>query len=221
MSSRRSRSGGTTSARRSAGSTGLRGSPSDAPAPEIAIGRRDDAHVDDASADAPNRWLNLAVLDQAQQHDLHPKVSSRRLRRAARCRPAPISSKPTVAMGIGEAAAHVAEELALEQRLGTPAQLMVTKGFWARLLRRWIGRARPLCRRRFRPVIRTFEFVAATASASSTISRSASLAPMNDRTGSTKHLCVIASTDCRDTFTAEVRKSQHVPDRSDIFLSKV
>ena len=62
---------------------------------------------------------HLALLEHAQQLGLHRRSAARRSRRGTPCRRAAVSSRPgLVCVGAGERAALVAEQLALEQRLG-------------------------------------------------------------------------------------------------------
>ncbi len=80
-----------------------------------AVGRGDDAHVD---APRPRRAQRrqLAVLQEAQDLDLHLGRSSRRSRRGTACRPRlPRSGLPSPACAVRVRARAITEQLALHQ----------------------------------------------------------------------------------------------------------
>ena len=102
--------------------------------PQVAVGRGDDAHVDLDRLRVRPSALELALLQHAQQLGLELERDARRSRRGRSSRRRPARSGPSCSpIGAGEGALLVAEELALDQRLGE---------------RRAVDRARAACRAR-------------------------------------------------------------------------
>ena len=87
---------------------------------QIAIRRRDDAHIDQRRRSVRPDGLNLAILQEPQQQGLHAKAGFSNFikkQRSAMCR---VKRADLVTIGPGKAALHVPEELALEERLCQP-----------------------------------------------------------------------------------------------------
>ena len=85
---------------------------------QIAVRRRyqPDVHAGVCAVGADT--LDLAGLEEPQQHDLHPHAHLADFVEQHRPSVGELEQPALVAMGVGEAAARVAEELRLEQRLG-------------------------------------------------------------------------------------------------------
>ena len=84
-------------------------------AAEVAVRRGDDAHVDGLLARAADGAHGL-LLQRAEEARLHLRSASRRSRRGGSCPPSASRKRPFRSRSApGERAAHVAEELALEE----------------------------------------------------------------------------------------------------------
>ena len=83
-----------------------------------AIGRGDDAHVDDGRAPLRADALNLAVLQKSQQQRLHLQAHLADFVHEDRAAMRLLEPALLVAVRVGETAAHVSEELRREQRVG-------------------------------------------------------------------------------------------------------
>ena len=84
---------------------------------QVAIGRRDDPHVDAPDGTVRADLLDLAGLHEPQQQALHPKRHLGHFVEEHRPAVGDLELALLVAIGAGEAALHVAEELGLEERL--------------------------------------------------------------------------------------------------------
>ena len=85
---------------------------------QVAIGRGDDAHVDDASAAVGADLLQLARFEESQQQALHPQRHLADFVEEDGAHVGRLELARLVAVGAGEAALHVAEQLGLEERFG-------------------------------------------------------------------------------------------------------
>ena len=90
---------------------------------QVAVRRRDDPDVDLLGVGGAER-TDLAVLEHAQQPDLHAGLRLADLVEKDRAAVGDLEEALLVGMGTGERAALVAEELALEQRLGQRAAVL-------------------------------------------------------------------------------------------------
>ena len=128
--------------------------------------RRDDAHVDldrVRVADA----LELALLQHAQQLRLQRRAHRPDLVEEQRALVRLLEASLARADGAGERAAHVAEELRFEQRLGNRAAVERDEAVRTRRgLLWWMARATSSLPVPVSPVIRTVLAVAATVSSS-------------------------------------------------------
>ena len=85
---------------------------------QVAVGRRDDAHVGDARGAVRADRLDFAGLEEAQQQRLHAQAHLADFVEEQRAAVRELQLAGLVAIRAGEAAFDVAEELRLEQRLG-------------------------------------------------------------------------------------------------------
>ena len=85
---------------------------------QVAVGRGDHADVDDASAAIGADLLQLAGLEESQQQALHPQRHLADFVEEDRAHVGSFELSWLVAIGAGEAALHVTEQLGLEQCLG-------------------------------------------------------------------------------------------------------
>ena len=85
---------------------------------QVAVGRRDHADVDDAAAAVGADLLQLAGLEEAQQQALHAQRHLADFVEEDRAHVGGFELARLVAIGAGEAALDVAEQLGLEQRFG-------------------------------------------------------------------------------------------------------
>ena len=115
-----------------------------------------DAHVDAARLRSVADALDLAGLEEPQQQRLHAQAHLADLVHEDRAAVGRFEQAALVAVGVGEAAAHVAEQLRLEQRVGNARAVdrdAAARG--ARRLRVWIRRATTSLPTPLSPVIRT------------------------------------------------------------------
>ncbi len=89
---------------------------------EVAVGRRQHAHVELLLGDAADA-LDLALLQDAQELDLHRRAELADLVEEQRAAVGGGEQPGAIAHRAGERAAHVAEQLALEQRVGDRADV--------------------------------------------------------------------------------------------------
>ena len=85
---------------------------------QVAVGRGDDPHVDAARRALGADLLQLAGLEEAQQQALHAQRHLADFVEEDRARCGHLELAGLVAIGAGEAALDVAEQLRLEQRFG-------------------------------------------------------------------------------------------------------
>ena len=85
---------------------------------QVAIGRGDQPHVDARVRAVGADALDLAGLEEAEQHDLHARAHLADFVEEHGAVRRHLEQARLVAVGAGEAAAHVAEQLGLEQRVG-------------------------------------------------------------------------------------------------------
>ena len=85
---------------------------------QVAIGRRHEPHVDARVRPVGADALDLAGLEEAEQHDLHPHAHLADFVEEHGAVRRHFEQARLVAVRAGEAAAHVAEQLGLEQRVG-------------------------------------------------------------------------------------------------------
>ena len=85
---------------------------------QVAIGGGDDPHVDARLRLVRADGLDLAVLEKPQQQRLHPQAHLADFVEKQRAAMRELELAALVAVGAGEAALDVPEELRLEQRLG-------------------------------------------------------------------------------------------------------
>ena len=85
---------------------------------EIAIRRRNRAHVDAPARPIGPDLLQLAGFEEAQQKSLHPQGHLADFVEEDRAAVGELELARLVAIGAGKAALHVTEELGLEKRLG-------------------------------------------------------------------------------------------------------
>ena len=85
---------------------------------EVAVGGRNDAHVHTGRRRIRAHGMHLAVLEEAKQHRLHAQRHLRDLVEEDGAAVGLLELADLVAIGAGEAAFHVPEELRFEERLG-------------------------------------------------------------------------------------------------------
>ncbi len=90
---------------------------------QVAVGGRDDAHVHAPRLRGAER-ADLAVLEHAQQAHLHARLGLADLVEEDRAAVGDLEEPALVRVGPGEGAAPVAEELALEERVGERAAVL-------------------------------------------------------------------------------------------------
>ena len=88
------------------------------PVGEVAVGGGDHAHVDARLRALGADALDLAALEEAQQQRLHPQAHLPHFVHEDRAAVRRLEQARLVAVGAGERAAHVAEQLRLEERVG-------------------------------------------------------------------------------------------------------
>ena len=87
------------------------------PGDQVPMGRRDHAHVERRQRTIGSHTLNLAGLQESQQHRLHAQAHLADFIHEDRPVVGRLEPAALVAIGAGETAAHVAEELGLEKRV--------------------------------------------------------------------------------------------------------
>ena len=85
---------------------------------QVAIGGRDDAHVHPGGCAVGTHRYHLAVLEKPQQHRLHAQAHLADFVEEDRAAVRLLELPDFVAIGAGEAALHMTEELRFEQGLG-------------------------------------------------------------------------------------------------------
>ena len=85
---------------------------------QVPVGGGDDAHVHAAAAPLRSHFLQLAGLEEAEQQPLHAQRHLADFVQEHRAAVSGLELAGLVAVGAGEAALHVAEELGLEECLG-------------------------------------------------------------------------------------------------------
>ena len=85
---------------------------------QVPVGRGDHADVDARLRVVRADGLDLAVLEKPQEQRLHPQAHFADFVEEQRAPVRELELPPLVAVGAGEAALHVSEELRLQQRLG-------------------------------------------------------------------------------------------------------
>ena len=86
--------------------------------PKIAVGRRDDAHVDASHRAIGADLLQFAGFHEPQQQPLHPQRHLADFVEEDAAAVGHLELALLVSIGTGEAALHVTEELGLQQRFG-------------------------------------------------------------------------------------------------------
>ena len=146
---------------------------------QVAIGRRNHAHVDDGAGLLGADALNLAVLEEPQQHALHAQAHLADFVEQDRAAVGRLEKSRAIAIRAREAAAHVAEEFRFEQPFGHAGAIDCAQAVHGDAgSARGSGARGLLYRHRSRQMMSTFESLAAMASASSRTSRMAGLAPI-------------------------------------------
>ncbi len=84
---------------------------------QAAMRRRDDANIDRRQLAIGTDALNLARFEEPQQRGLHPQAHLADFVHEDRAAVRRLEPAALVAMGVGEAALHVAEQLRFEQRI--------------------------------------------------------------------------------------------------------
>jgi hypothetical protein len=97
---------------------------------QVAIGRGDHAHVHARGWRVGAHRHHFAVLEEAQQHRLHAQAHLADFVEEDGALVGLLQLPHLVAIGAGEAALHVAEELALEQRLGDAGAVERDEALW-------------------------------------------------------------------------------------------
>ena len=146
---------------------------------EVAVGGGDHAHVDARLRLIRPDGLDLAVLEKPQQERLHAQAHLADFVEEQRAAMRELELAALVAVGAGEAALDVSEELRLEQRLG---QAGAVHGHERRLLAAewlWICRATRSLPTPLSPVISTLAGLSAARSAIESSSVMARLATTN------------------------------------------
>ena len=87
---------------------------------QVPVGRRDNAHVGPADNAVGADLLKLAGLEEPQQQSLHPQRHLADFVEKDRAGVGDLELAGLVAIGAGEAALHVAEQLRFEERLREP-----------------------------------------------------------------------------------------------------
>ena len=87
---------------------------------EVAIGRRDRPHVDATAGSVRSDLLNLTGFEKSEQQPLHPERHLANFIEKYRALVRDLELARLVAVRPREAAAHVPEQLRLEERLGQP-----------------------------------------------------------------------------------------------------
>ena len=90
---------------------------------QIAVGGGDQPHVDARVRPIGADALNLAGLEEAEQHHLHPHAHLADFVEEHRAVRRHFEQARLVAIRAGEAAADVAEQLRFEQRVGQPGAI--------------------------------------------------------------------------------------------------
>ena len=85
---------------------------------EVTICRGDEPHVDAGMAPVGADALNFSGLQEAEQHHLHARAHLAHFVQKHRSVGGHLEEARLVAVGAGERAAHVAEQLGLEQGVG-------------------------------------------------------------------------------------------------------
>ena len=93
------------------------------PLEQIAVGRGDHAHVDDGVLALGTDLLDFAALEEPEQQGLHAQAHLAHFVEEHRPAVGHFEQSPAIAMGVGEAAAEMPEQLGLEQRFGHPAAI--------------------------------------------------------------------------------------------------
>ena len=91
------------------------------PLEQIAVGRGDDADVDDRVLALGTDLLDFAALEESKQQGLHAQAHLAHFVEEHRSAVGHFEQSPAIAMRVGEAAAEMPEELGLEQRFGHAA----------------------------------------------------------------------------------------------------
>jgi hypothetical protein len=87
---------------------------------QLAVGRGDDAHVHGGVGAIGSDALQLTAFEEAQEEGLHAQAHLADFVEEHGTAMRELEATALVAVGVGEAAAHVAKELRLEQRVGHP-----------------------------------------------------------------------------------------------------
>ncbi len=145
---------------------------------QIAVGRRDQPHVDAGVRAVRADALDLAGLKEAQEHHLHAGAHLADFVEEDGAVRRHLQQSGFVAIRAGEAAAYVAEELRLEQRIGQAGAVDRDQpARAARALRSWIRRATTSLPTPVSPVMSTLAPERAAQSISVWMVRTASLRP--------------------------------------------